>query len=299
MSNPEHRRARHRLAALATFGVVVLAGCSSASDGTGSASGDPSSDTGSASGVAPTTVTPAPTATTLTTSAAATTRSSSPRSVARPAPRTRVSAARPAAPSRTGRLPLDLRTGNATQVITVVADSNSDTRATVQRWRKSGGGWRKVGGAVAAYVGSDGIGTASESSSKTPVGSFTMTQAFGRDADPGTRLPYLRTTPDDYWISSPGSSYNTEQRCGNCGYDNGRNERLHDVTPQYDHAVVIDYNTRNAPGGVTQGRGSAFFLHIAAGEPTAGCVAIPRDDLITVMSWLQPADNPRILIGVR
>ncbi len=38
--------------------------------------------------------------------------------------------------------------------------------------------------------------------------------------------------------------------------------------------MVIDYNTANAPGGVRQGAGSAFFLHVAVGAPTEGCVAI-------------------------
>ena len=62
--------------------------------------------------------------------------------------------------------------------------------------------------------------------------------------------------------------------------------------------MVIDYNTRNAPGGVHQGAGSAFFLHVTDGEPTAGCVAIPQADLVSIMTWLTPAAHPRILIGV-
>jgi L,D-peptidoglycan transpeptidase YkuD (ErfK/YbiS/YcfS/YnhG family) len=151
---------------------------------------------------------------------------------------------------------------------------------------------------VDAYVGAGGIGRASEGSTRTPAGSFTLTQAFGRDSDPGTRLPYVKTTSDDYWISSPGPLYNTRQRCGNCGYDNGVNEHLREVTPEYDYAAVIDYNTRNAPGGVRAGKGSAFFLHIEDGAPTAGCVALPRADLLRVLTWLNPAHHPRILIGV-
>jgi L,D-peptidoglycan transpeptidase YkuD (ErfK/YbiS/YcfS/YnhG family) len=63
-------------------------------------------------------------------------------------------------------------------------------------------------------------------------------------------------------------------------------------------SVVIDYNTRNAPGGVRQGAGSAFFLHVTDGAPTAGCVAVPEAKLVSLMRWLTPAAHPRILIGV-
>jgi L,D-peptidoglycan transpeptidase YkuD (ErfK/YbiS/YcfS/YnhG family) len=75
------------------------------------------------------------------------------------------------------------------------------------------------------------------------------------------------------------------------------NEHLYYETPAYDYAVVIDYNTTNT-GHVTQGAGSAFFLHVTDGFATAGCVAIPLDSLVSIMQWLDPADHPRILIGV-
>lgn len=57
---------------------------------------------------------------------------------------------------------------------------------------------------------------------------------------------------------------------------------------------MIDYN-RNP---VVPGAGSAFFLHVSAGRPTAGCVAIPGADLDAVMRWLDPAARPVITIGV-
>jgi L,D-peptidoglycan transpeptidase YkuD (ErfK/YbiS/YcfS/YnhG family) len=186
-------------------------------------------------------------------------------------------------------------------VVTVVAPSTGSTQATVQAWRKVAGGWRKVGGAVPAWVGSQGLSRhPSESRSATPIGSFTLTQAFGRDADPGTALPYFRTRPSDWWISEPGPLYNTHQRCASgCGFTQGDpNEHLSAITPEYDYAAVIDYNTRNAPGGVTQGAGSAFFLHVANGSPTAGCVAIPRGELVRILDWLRPAAHPRIVIGI-
>jgi L,D-peptidoglycan transpeptidase YkuD (ErfK/YbiS/YcfS/YnhG family) len=60
---------------------------------------------------------------------------------------------------------------------------------------------------------------------------------------------------------------------------------------------VIDYNTPNT-GQVTQGAGSGFFLHVTDGTATAGCVATPQGSLVWLMQWLNPADHPRILIGI-
>jgi L,D-peptidoglycan transpeptidase YkuD (ErfK/YbiS/YcfS/YnhG family) len=188
-------------------------------------------------------------------------------------------------------------------VITVVASSSGATTATLQAWSKAaGGGWRRYGSAVTAHVGADGLSTQpSESRSATPIGSFTLTQAFGRDANPGTGLPYFQTRPSDWWISQAGPLYNTHQRCSSgCPFTLGSpNEHLYYETPYYNYAVVIDYNTRNAPGGVRQGAGSAFFLHVTDGNPTAGCVAIAQARLVTLMQWLTPSAHPRILIGVR
>ena len=202
---------------------------------------------------------------------------------------------------RRGRaLPLTFGTGAARQVITVVAPSTGSTRAILQAWRKVSGGWKAVGPRVDAWVGSDGLSKhPSESRSATPIGSFTLTQAFGHDPDPGTSLRYVRTTPADWWISQPGPLYNTRQRCASdCAFNRGDpNEHLYFETPYYDYAAVIDYNTRNAPGGVHQGAGSAFFLHVTVGAPTAGCVSIAKDQLVRILRWLAPAQHPRTLIG--
>jgi L,D-peptidoglycan transpeptidase YkuD (ErfK/YbiS/YcfS/YnhG family) len=201
------------------------------------------------------------------------------------------------------RLPLGLTTGRATQVLTALAPSAGSTQGRLQAWRKVDGGWRKVGPAVPAWFGADGLSRhAGESTSATPIGSFTLTQAFGYSPDPGTALPYLHTRPDDWWISQAGTEYNTHQRCASgCGFTQGDpNENLYRTRPYYEYAAVIDYNTRNAPGGVRAGAGSAFFLHVhpAGAGATAGCVAVPRDQLLRVLRWLNPSSHPRILIGV-
>lgn len=150
-----------------------------------------------------------------------------------------------------------------------------------------------------AWFGTDGLSThPSETRAATPIGSFTLTEAFGHDANPGTSLPYRHTTPADWWISQPGRLYNTEQHCAsNCSFSTGKgtpNEHLYFEQPYYDYALVVDYN--RFP--VRAGAGSAFFLHVAVGAPTAGCVSIDKADLVRILRWLRPSAHPRILIGV-
>ncbi len=235
--------------------------------------------------------------------AAATTRAQV-RSAGRQSPPVRVVAPKVTAKAavRGQSLPVAGSTGSATRILTVTASSSRSTTATLQPWDKApGGGWLKHGSPILAHVGADGLSSAaSESRSATPIGSFTLTQAFGAYADPGTALPYFQTNSADWWISQVGPLYNTHQHCASgCGFTHGApNEHLAYELPYYRYAVVIDYNTRNAPGGVRPGRGSAFFLHVTDGRATAGCVAIAQSRLTPVMRWLTPATHPRILIGV-
>jgi L,D-peptidoglycan transpeptidase YkuD (ErfK/YbiS/YcfS/YnhG family) len=278
-----------RIVAAFACAIVAIAGCTSSHHASSITSTDSVSVPSSTSAI----TSASPTATVASPHHGA---ANSSRSSARPT-------SSPASPPKPAgaALPLSLPTGDATQVITVVAPSMSSTTATLQAWAKDASGWHQFGSPTEAWLGSDGLSAhPSESLSATPIGSFTMTRAFGRDANPGTALPYLRTQPDDWWISQAGSLYNTEQRCsGNCGFTLGDpNEHLYYEVPYYDYAVVIDYNTANSPTGVVQGAGSAFFLHVAVGAPTAGCVAIDQSRLVQLLGWLRPAARPRILIGV-
>lgn len=194
-------------------------------------------------------------------------------------------------------LPLGFPTGSASRVVTVVAASSASTTAIVQAWdRAPGGGWLRNGSPIAAHVGSDGLTTSpSESRSATPIGSFTLTQAFGRAVNPGTGLPYFVAGGNDWWVSDASSPlYNSHQRCSSCPFNTGAGENLWDAGAVYDYAVVIDYNRFPARGG----SGSAFFLHVTDGSATAGCVSIPRGSLVSIMRWLVPSAHPRILIGI-
>lgn len=69
-------------------------------------------------------------------------------------------------------------------------------------------------------------------------------------------------------------------------------ERLADYPQAYKYAVVINYNM----SPTVPGKGSAIFLHCMTGSYTAGCVAVPENDMALILKWLDPAKAPVIII---
>jgi L,D-peptidoglycan transpeptidase YkuD (ErfK/YbiS/YcfS/YnhG family) len=65
-----------------------------------------------------------------------------------------------------------------------------------------------------------------------------------------------------------------------------RHEELWRADALYDVVVVIGHN--DAP--VVAGMGSAIFMHFASADyqPTAGCVALARRDLLEVLAGVGP-----------
>jgi L,D-peptidoglycan transpeptidase YkuD (ErfK/YbiS/YcfS/YnhG family) len=180
------------------------------------------------------------------------------------------------------------------QVVTVQAATSTSRVAVLRTWRlASDGRYVQVSGPFIAFVGEHGVGPTREGQQRTPSGVFTLTQAFGNEANNGTRLAYFRAGPDDWWDENPSSvQYNRHVRSR---YSPGAaSENLFYSGAAYAHAVVINYNTNP----VVKGAGSGFFLHVSDGAPTQGCVAIAADQLNVVMRWLDPAEHPVISIGV-
>lgn len=184
----------------------------------------------------------------------------------------------------------------AGQVITVRTASAAATHGLLEAWqRQPNGSYRRVYGPVTAFVGAQGVGATREGLSRTPAGVFGLSEAFGTAANPGTTLPYRVVDGNDWWVSDTGSAYyNTYRRCapGRCPFTERAGERL--AIGAYQHAVVIDYN--RAP--VVRGAGSAFFLHLSNGTPTAGCVAVAGVHLRWLLRWLRAASRPVLSIGV-
>ena len=188
------------------------------------------------------------------------------------------------------------RAGSAGQVIVVTAPRYGVTTATLTAYERDGSGWRQAFGPWPAHVGTRGVappGEKREGDGRTPSGVYGFEFFFGVAADPGVRFPYRRISSRSIvWDDDPASPrYNTwvdldVQPAGN------EPEPMY-VSPAYDHGAVIAYNTTRTPG-----LGSAIFLHVSTGGATAGCVSLPVGRLVEVLRWLEPAQSPRIVIGV-
>ena len=131
-----------------------------------------------------------------------------------------------------------------------------------------------------------------EGDKASPLGTWPVRRVFYR-ADrivaPGGALRIDPITADDGWCDEPGHpAYN---RLVRRPFPASHEVLLRD-DGLYDLMVVLGHN--DAPP--VDGLGSAIFLHCAlpaeAGglRPTAGCAAIPRDDLVGLVGRLAPGD---------
>jgi L,D-peptidoglycan transpeptidase YkuD (ErfK/YbiS/YcfS/YnhG family) len=119
---------------------------------------------------------------------------------------------------------------------------------------------------------------------------------YGIAPDPGVTFAYHRLVCGDWWDEDSSSrAYNTFRHvaCGTKPPFRGGSEALWRILPQYRYFAVIAYNA----GPVVRGRGSAIFLHVSTGHPTAGCISLPEAELIHVLRWLRPAAKPLIQIS--
>jgi L,D-peptidoglycan transpeptidase YkuD (ErfK/YbiS/YcfS/YnhG family) len=180
--------------------------------------------------------------------------------------------------------------GRTLQVVSVVATSSRARTARVTLWqrRAPGARWRRASPAAVAHVGADGLTRhPHEGRAATPLGSFALTRAFGRDADVGariTRMPYRQLRPGDGWSNARGH-YNRLGRTGEMFLGRDSWMRL---------AVLIDYNTVHP----RYGAGSGFFLHVGGTSPTDGCVGLPLPTMRRMLAWLRPAARPRVVIAL-
>lgn len=145
---------------------------------------------------------------------------------------------------------------------------------------------------VDGYVGTQGVSSkASEYAQYTPSGLFALSTAFGIRDNPGTKMDYFNVTSNSYWVDDPNSAYYNQHVEGTKNADWKSAEHLIESSPAYNYAVFIEYNTNP----IVPGKGSAFFVHVGY-EPTAGCVSMPEDSMISLLKWLNPKKYPHILI---
>ncbi|MCQ9136101.1 L,D-transpeptidase family protein [Streptomyces hilarionis] len=176
-----------------------------------------------------------------------------------------------------GRIPVAAR-----QVVAVYGDGRNSARATVVLYAERGRHWERV----RAWPGHNGKRgwTAGHRAgdNRSPVGVFTLTDAGGVLADPGTRLPYTRSASfaaPRWWARS----------------------HWHD----FDYVIAIDYNrVKGAPPDDPtrpdgQEKGGGIWLHMDHGSGTSACVSVSRAAMEHLLRTLDPHEHPVVVMGDR
>jgi L,D-peptidoglycan transpeptidase YkuD (ErfK/YbiS/YcfS/YnhG family) len=210
--------------------------------------------------------------------------------------------------------------GDARQVVVVTGRSATSSYATLRTYQLGADGtWTARFPAMAARTGWHGWAVASkrvQGTGTSPQGTFRITTAFGLVKNPGTKLPYRHADGNDYWVGDQRDpkTYNLVQPWASAKRTwriSANAERLAVYPTQYAYAAVIDFN-RPASASVSWSSrysewvtskpvntrlGSAIFLHVNGKGSTAGCVSVSRTALVKVLTWLDPAQRPRIVMA--
>ena len=265
--------------------IFTMTGCKKSetltTDSTDSQVADSTESTEAIETVAASTEAATPTATATRTSPAPTASTTAP-SIKKDVPTSAPVQSTEPQPAKATDFVANLKISKSTSQIIVV--SATGTHATVSMHEIQNGEWTQII-STSGRVGSDGVGTASEYCSKTPVGIFGLSLAFGVANNPGTALPYTKLNDSHYWVDDVSSAYynrfvSTDDP--SIAKDWNSAEHLIDYPGPYNYAIAIDYNLARVPGN-----GSAIFLHCSNGNATAGCVSVLEPDMVFILKHIK------------
>jgi len=173
----------------------------------------------------------------------------------------------------------------------VITVDSSGSSCAVAMYEKNGTSWDCVL-ETKGIVGKNGVSAKSyEGDYCTPEGIFSLGFAFGTEQMTGLDIEYRLINDNCYWVDDPESAlYNQWVESSNIIWNSA--EHLIDYPQAYKYAVVIDYNTEP----IEPYKGSAIFLHCMTGSYTAGCVAVPERDILSILKALDTSKNPIIII---
>lgn len=145
-----------------------------------------------------------------------------------------------------------------------------------------------------AAIGRSGISAFKrEGDGATPLAAMKILGGYGRGERIGavkTPLAIKRIRRDMLWCDAPGNAnYNRPVRAP----FTASHEELMRADGLYDIVLVMDWNVTAR----AQGRGSAIFFHLIRPgyEPTAGCVAVARRNMLRLLPHIRRGTVVRVL----
>ncbi|MBC7274604.1 MAG: L,D-transpeptidase family protein [Streptomyces sp.] len=168
------------------------------------------------------------------------------------------------------------------QVLVVTGEGKDSPRSVAVLYERTADGWQggpewPAHNALKGWTGHHVLGDL-----RSPIGVYTLSDAGGRLPDPGTRLPYHRSSG----FTLSGTGFEGEPLEGS-----------------FDYVVAIDYNRR--PGTSPQDwtrplgaqRGGGIWLHVDHGGPTQGCVSLAEEHMRDLLRALDPDRHPVVVMG--
>ncbi|MGW0708344.1 L,D-transpeptidase family protein [Streptomyces sp. NPDC002643] len=171
---------------------------------------------------------------------------------------------------------------NARQVVIVTGKGRNSSTSQVVLYQRTDDGWA-AGRTWAAHNALRGWTDDHYAGDlHSPIGVFTLSDAGGPPADPGTKLPYDRSGS----FTIGGTGFEGEPLAGS-----------------FDYVVAIDYNRKRGtspldwtrPLGTS--RGGGIWLHVDHGGPTHGCVSLAKQHMKELLLTLDPALHPVVVMG--
>lgn len=144
-----------------------------------------------------------------------------------------------------------------------------------------------------AYIGRNGItNDKKEGDGKTPIGIFELGLAFGtHNKNEINYKNYIEINENLYWVDDVKSKYyNQLIDINKTEKDWESAEHLIEYPKQYEYAIEIKTNLDNI-----KGKGSAIFLHCSIERPTAGCIAINKEQMKKLLDILKPKTTIQIM----
>ena len=133
----------------------------------------------------------------------------------------------------------------------------------------------------------------------SPIGVFSLTNAGGRLANPGTQLPWVTDTVvfDQTGQEQPFNSDGSWAK-------KGKGKPL-DKT--FNYVIGINYNRDRSRGMPLSSQkylkplgaaaGGDVWLHVAYGAPTHGCLVVKEKHIVKILHWIDPKQRPVIIMG--
>ena len=195
------------------------------------------------------------------------------------------------------------------QCVVVLADGWDSKTGVLRAFERSGAHdeWKPHGGNVPVVLGKQGLAwglgltdTSSktprkmEGDNKVPAGLFEIGPAFGYAPAGDARwikLKYVTLTEQTEGIDDPHSRFYNQlvDRSRVARVDWHSSEQMRRKDDLYKWGAFVAHNASAVPGA-----GSCIFLHIwrNSSSPTAGCTAMPEQDLVNLLRWMDPSARP-------